>query len=90
MHSIAFVSNLVTATLLLLVVWFLYKYSSLFPDIERHWILIYMGVLALAVGNFVRALTYGGLGDVYSLFISVVGSLLLLIGFYRLYVAYKV
>lgn len=90
MYDILFMSYLVTATLLMLSAWFIYRYSSLSVGIEKYWLLISAGFVLLGAGDFVRTLMNIGLGGGYHLLLSGVGSVLLLVGFYRLYSSHKV
>ncbi len=90
MYDVLFMSSLVTGTLFVLVAWFIYKYSSFFPEIERYWAVISVGFLIFAAGEFMEALTNVGMSGDYSLVVSIVGSVLLLGGFYRLYYSHKV
>lgn len=90
MYDMLFMSYLVTATLLVLSAWFIYRYSSLSVGIEKYWLVISAGFVLLGAGDFVRALMNVGLGGGYNLVVSIVGSGLLLAGFYRLYSSHKV
>ncbi|MCK5698224.1 MAG: hypothetical protein KAH93_00095 [Candidatus Aenigmarchaeota archaeon] len=90
MYDMLFMSYLVTATLLVLSAWFIYRYSSLSVGIEKYWLVISAGFVLLGAGDFVRALMNVGLGGGYDLVVSIVGSGLLLVGFYRLYSSHKV
>ncbi|RLG15514.1 MAG: hypothetical protein DRN71_01120 [Candidatus Nanohalarchaeota archaeon] len=90
MYDLLFMSYLVTATLLMLSAWFVYRYSLLPCGIEKYWLLISAGFVVLGAGDFVRALMNVGLGGGYHLILSGVGSVLLLVGFYRLYSSHKV
>ncbi len=90
MYDVLFMSSLVTGTLFVLVAWFIYKYSSFFPEIERYWTMISVGFLIFAASEFMEALTNAGMSGDYPLVVSIVGSGLLLGGFYRLYYSHKV
>lgn len=90
MYDILFMANLVTAIFLVLVAWFIYRYSSLFPEIEKYWMVISVGFLVLAAGHFAEMLESLGLIGNYGVPGSVLGGCLLLAGFYRLYVSHKV
>ncbi len=90
MYDVLFMSYLITATFLVLSAWFIYRYSSVYCGIERYWVVISAGVVVLGAGDFMRALMNIGMGGEFHMLVSVVGSVLLLAGFYSLYSSHNV
>ncbi len=90
-EDIFMISSWITASLLVALSWFIYKYSKNFVVGVNYWTYIYSGTLFFAASEMVRPLHLfvESFFMIYLAF-SILGAVFLFFGFYRLYEAERV
>lgn len=85
------ISSWITAALLVALSWFIYKYSKNFMVDVNYWSYIYYGTLLFAASEIARPLhLFIDAFFIIYLAFSILGSVFLFYGFYRLYEAERV